>query len=57
VRLGKEAACLRVVGSRNPDPAIAALEDELTALGRLRAPRPAAARRPRRAPAAAVAKG
>ncbi|MBI2159259.1 MAG: fumarate hydratase, partial [Candidatus Rokubacteria bacterium] len=33
VRLGKEAACLRVVGSRNPDPAIAALEDELTALG------------------------
>src|SRR5437867_4498950 len=33
VRLGKEAACLRAVGSRNPDPAIAALEDELTALG------------------------
>src|SRR5438876_43017 len=33
VRLGKEAACLRVVGSRNPDPAIAALEEELTALG------------------------
>jgi len=33
VRLGKEAACLRMVGSRNPDPAIAALEDELTALG------------------------
>jgi L(+)-tartrate dehydratase alpha subunit len=33
VRLGKEAACLRVVGSRNPDPAIAALEDELTDLG------------------------
>jgi L(+)-tartrate dehydratase alpha subunit len=33
VRLGKEAACLRVVGSRNPDPAVAALEDELTALG------------------------
>ena len=33
VRLGKEAACLRVVGSRNPDPAAAALEDELTALG------------------------
>src|SRR4030095_10954419 len=33
VRLGKEAACLRTVGSRNPDPAIAALEDELTALG------------------------
>ncbi|HET9854148.1 MAG TPA: fumarate hydratase [Methylomirabilota bacterium] len=33
VRLGKEAACLRIVGSRNPDPAAAALEDELTALG------------------------
>jgi L(+)-tartrate dehydratase alpha subunit len=33
VRLGKEAACLRVVGSRNPDPALAALEDELTVLG------------------------
>lgn len=33
VRLGKEAACLRVVGSRHPDPAIAALEEELTALG------------------------
>ncbi len=33
VRLGKEAACLRLVGSRNPDPAAAALEDELTALG------------------------
>src|SRR6202158_5357939 len=33
VRLGKEAACLRVVGSRNPDPDAAALEDELTALG------------------------
>jgi len=33
VRLGKEAACLRMVGTRNPDPAIAALEDELTALG------------------------
>ena len=33
MRLGKEAACLRTVGSRNPDPAIAALEDELTALG------------------------
>ena len=33
MRLGKEAACLRVVGSRNPDPAAAALEDELTALG------------------------
>jgi L(+)-tartrate dehydratase alpha subunit len=33
VRLGKEAACLRVVGSRNPDPEIARLEEELTALG------------------------
>jgi len=33
VRLGKEAACLRVVGSRNPDPVVAQLEDELTALG------------------------
>src|SRR5207244_4106724 len=33
VRLGKEAACLRVVGSRNPEPAVAALEEELTALG------------------------
>jgi L(+)-tartrate dehydratase alpha subunit len=33
VRLGKEAACLRVVGSRNPDPLVARLEEELTALG------------------------
>lgn len=33
VRLGKEAACLRVVGSRNPDPEIAKLEQELTDLG------------------------
>jgi L(+)-tartrate dehydratase alpha subunit len=33
LRLGKEAACLRPVGSRNPDPAAAALEEELTALG------------------------
>lgn len=33
MRLGKEAACLRVVGSRNPDPMIAELEEELTALG------------------------
>jgi L(+)-tartrate dehydratase alpha subunit len=33
MRLGKEAACLRVVGSTNPDPAAAALEQELTALG------------------------
>jgi L(+)-tartrate dehydratase alpha subunit len=31
--LGKQAACLRIVGSRNPDPRIAALEDELKALG------------------------
>lgn len=33
MRLGKEAACLRAVGSRNPDPAIARLEEELTTLG------------------------
>src|SRR6266852_9424 len=33
VRLGKEAACLRAVGSRNPDPEIAKLEEDLTALG------------------------
>ncbi|MBW1994898.1 MAG: fumarate hydratase [Deltaproteobacteria bacterium] len=33
VRLAKEAACLRMVGDRNPDPQIAALETELTALG------------------------
>ena len=33
MRLGKEAACLRVVGSTNPDPQIGALEAELTALG------------------------
>ena len=33
MRLGKEAACLRAVGSRNPDPSAAALEDDLTALG------------------------
>jgi len=31
--LGKQAACLRVAGDRNPDPRIAALEVELTALG------------------------
>jgi L(+)-tartrate dehydratase alpha subunit len=31
--LGKQAACLRVVGSRNPDPKIAALEDELKTVG------------------------
>jgi L(+)-tartrate dehydratase alpha subunit len=29
VVLGKQASCLRVVGSRHPDPRIAALEDEL----------------------------
>ena len=33
MRLGKEAACLRVVGSANPDPSIARLEHELTELG------------------------
>jgi len=33
VRLGKEAACLRVVGSTHPDPSAAQLEVELTALG------------------------
>jgi len=31
--LGKQAACLRIVGDRNPDPAIAELEDELKQLG------------------------
>ncbi len=31
--LGKQAACLRVVGDRNPDPAAAALEDELKEIG------------------------
>lgn len=31
--LGKQAACLRVVGDRNPDPAVAALELELKDLG------------------------
>jgi len=31
--LGKQAACLRVVGSHNPDPKIAALEAELKELG------------------------
>jgi L(+)-tartrate dehydratase alpha subunit len=30
MRLGKEAACLRLVGSRNPDPDAARLEEELT---------------------------
>src|SRR6266536_2645940 len=33
MRLGKEAACLRTVGSGNPDVSAAALEKELTALG------------------------
>ncbi len=33
VRLAKEAACLRIVGDRNPDPEIAALELELAELG------------------------
>jgi L(+)-tartrate dehydratase alpha subunit len=33
VRLAKEAACLRLVGDRNPDPEIARLEDELLDLG------------------------
>lgn len=31
--LGKQAACLRLVGQANPDPEIAALEDELKELG------------------------
>jgi len=31
--LGKQASCLRVVGDRNPDPRVAALEDELKDLG------------------------
>jgi len=33
VRLAKEAACLRVVGDRNPDPDIARLEEELIEIG------------------------
>jgi L(+)-tartrate dehydratase alpha subunit len=33
VRLSKEAACLRLVGDRNPDPEIAELEEELIELG------------------------
>ncbi len=33
MRLGKEAACLRIVGDRNPDPEIASLEEELIDLG------------------------
>lgn len=33
VTLGKEAACLRLVGDRHPDPVVAELEDELYELG------------------------
>jgi L(+)-tartrate dehydratase alpha subunit len=33
VVLGKQASCLRVVGSRNPDPRIAAMEEEFKELG------------------------
>ena len=33
MQLGKQAACLRVVGDRNPDAEIARLEDELKDLG------------------------
>ncbi|PQO23273.1 fumarate hydratase [Rhodobacteraceae bacterium WD3A24] len=33
MQLGKQAACLRTVGERNPDPKIAELEDELKELG------------------------
>lgn len=33
VRLAKEAACLRIVGDRNPDPEIARLEEELIEIG------------------------
>ncbi|THF65482.1 fumarate hydratase [Pseudothauera nasutitermitis] len=33
MQLGKQAACLRIVGDRHPDPGIAALELELQALG------------------------
>ncbi len=33
MQLGKQAACLRTVGDRNPDPKIAELELELKALG------------------------
>ncbi len=31
--LGKQAACLRIVGDRNPDPEVAKLEEELKSLG------------------------
>ena len=33
MQLGKQAACLRVVGDRNPDADIAKLEDEFKTLG------------------------
>jgi len=33
VRLAKEAACLRIVGDRNPDPDVASLEEELAEIG------------------------
>ena len=33
MQLGKQAACLRVVGDRNPDPDIAKIEEELITLG------------------------
>jgi L(+)-tartrate dehydratase alpha subunit len=33
VRLAKEAACLRLVGDRNPDPEIAVLEEKLIEIG------------------------
>jgi L(+)-tartrate dehydratase alpha subunit len=33
MRIAKEAACLRPVGDRNPEPEIAALEEELKTLG------------------------
>ena len=33
MRIAKEAACLRAVGDRNPDPELAALEEELKQLG------------------------
>ncbi len=31
--LGKQAACLRMVGDRNPDPRIATIEEELMKVG------------------------
>jgi L(+)-tartrate dehydratase alpha subunit len=33
MRIAKEAACLRPVGDRNPDPEVAALEEALCELG------------------------